>query len=61
MNEIREDEIFICFRHTNGAVIARTSQPEVGWLFWRSREDEMMIQQIVDACNRTAIDSAPRK
>lgn len=45
----------------NGAVIARTSQPEVGWLFWRSREDEMMIQQIVDACNRIPIDSASRK
>ena len=49
------------FRHTNGAVIARTSQPEVGWLFWRSREDEAMIQQIVDACNRPAMDSSPRK
>ena len=38
------------FRHSNGAVIARTSQPEIGWLFWRSKEDEKMIQAIINAC-----------
>ncbi len=42
------------FRHNNGAVIARTSQPEVGWLFWRSKEDEKMIQAIIDACKTTS-------
>jgi len=55
--------VFFCqpFRHCNGAVIARTSQPEVGWLFWRSKEDEKMIQAIITACNHTSTDSAPRK
>lgn len=39
------------FRHTgNGAVIARCSQPEVGWLGWRSSEDEYLISAIADAC-----------
>ncbi|CAF5221383.1 unnamed protein product, partial [Rotaria magnacalcarata] len=42
--------------HNNGAVIARTSQPEVGWLFWRSKEDEKMIQAIINACNTTTSD-----
>jgi myotubularin-related protein 3/4 len=41
------------FRHNNGAIIARTSQPEVGWLFWRSKEDEKMIQAIINACKTT--------
>jgi len=49
------------FRHCNGAVIARTSQPEVGWLFWRSKEDEKMIQAIINACNSATADSIPRK
>ncbi|UJR33275.1 hypothetical protein I4U23_020730 [Adineta vaga] len=40
----------IVWRHCNGAVIARTSQPEIGWLFWRSKEDEKMIQAIIKAC-----------
>ncbi|CAF3566019.1 unnamed protein product [Rotaria socialis] len=43
----------IVWRHTNGAIIARTSQPEVGWLFWRSKEDEKMIQAIINACKPT--------
>jgi len=30
----------VVWKHNNGAVIVRTSQPEVGWLFWRSKEDE---------------------
>nr|CAD7201001.1 unnamed protein product [Timema douglasi] len=39
------------FRHTgNGAVIARCSQPEVGWLGWRSSEDEDLLKAIADAC-----------
>ena len=33
-----------------GAVIARCSQPEVGWLGWRSSEDEDLIKAISDAC-----------
>ncbi|CAF1456062.1 unnamed protein product [Adineta steineri] len=51
----------IVWRHHNGAVIARTSQPEVGWLFWRSKEDEKMIQAIIHACNSTTADSTPRE
>ncbi len=53
--------IYFDFRHSNGAVIARTSQPEVGWLFWRSKEDEKMIQAIINACNIATADSIPRK
>jgi hypothetical protein len=55
------DFIFCFYRHSNGAVIARTSQPEVGWLFWRSKEDEKMIQAIITACNTSTTDSVPRK
>lgn len=35
---------------TNGAVLARCSQPEVGWLGWRSAEDEELVRAIADAC-----------
>lgn len=35
---------------TNGAVIARCSQPEVGWLGWRSQEDESLLHAIGTAC-----------
>jgi myotubularin-related protein 3/4 len=48
-----------CFRHSNGAVIARASQPEVGWLFWRSKEDEKMIQAIINACKPEITDAPP--
>jgi myotubularin-related protein 3/4 len=50
------------FRHQNGAVIARSSQPEVGWLFWRSKGDEKMIQAIINACQITVTkDSIPHE
>ncbi|KAL1500857.1 hypothetical protein ABEB36_006281 [Hypothenemus hampei] len=40
------------WRHTkNGAVIARCSQPEVGWFGWRSSEDEDLLKAISEACN----------
>jgi len=35
----------------NGAVIARSSQPEVGWLGWRSSEDEDLLKALADACS----------
>lgn len=35
----------------NGAVIARSSQPEVGWLGWRSPEDEDLLKALSDACS----------
>ncbi|XP_063929723.1 myotubularin-related protein 4 isoform X2 [Zophobas morio] len=42
----------VVWRHTkNGAVIARCSQPEVGWLGWRSSEDEDLIKAISQACS----------
>ncbi|XP_036149000.1 myotubularin-related protein 3 isoform X3 [Monomorium pharaonis] len=42
----------IVWRHVNnGAVIARSSQPEVGWLGWRSSEDEDLLKALADACS----------
>ncbi|CAF1398261.1 unnamed protein product [Rotaria sordida] len=43
----------IVWRHSNGAIIVRAGQPEVGWPFRRSKEDEKMIQAIINACNGT--------
>lgn len=43
---------------TNGAVIARCSQPEVGWFGWRSQEDENLLHAIGTAC---AMDSSSFK
>lgn len=33
-----------------GVVIARSSQPEVGWFGWRSNDDEKLLKKIADAC-----------
>lgn len=45
----------VVWRHmTNGAAIARCSQPEVGLLGWRSPEDEALLHAIGTAC---AVDS----
>ncbi|CAK9815996.1 Myotubularin-related protein 4 [Anthophora plagiata] len=42
----------VVWRHVNnGAVIARSSQPEVGWLGWRSTEDESLLKALSDACS----------
>lgn len=41
----------VVWRHVGtGAVLARSSQPEVGWLGWRSKEDEQLIRCIAEAC-----------
>ncbi|KOB68131.1 Myotubularin, partial [Operophtera brumata] len=41
----------VVWRHRgNGAVIARSSQPEVGWLGWRSSEDERLLAALGSAC-----------
>jgi len=46
------------YRHPeNGAVIARCSQPEVGWLGWRSQEDERLLQAIGEACASKQLDN----
>ncbi|CAH0713987.1 unnamed protein product, partial [Brenthis ino] len=43
----------VVWRHRGtGAVIARASQPEVGWLGWRSSEDERLLAAFVAACNQ---------
>lgn len=41
----------VVWRHkTSGAVLARCSQPEVGWLGWRNPKDEQLLKAIADAC-----------
>jgi myotubularin-related protein 3/4 len=31
-------------------VLARSSQPTVGWLGWRNTQDEAMLKAIADSC-----------
>lgn len=41
----------VVWRHKqSGAVLARSSQPEVGWLGWRSSKDEQLLKALADAC-----------
>lgn len=41
----------VVWRHKqSGAVIARSSQPEVGWLGWRCSKDEQLLKALADAC-----------
>ncbi|XP_076180922.1 phosphatidylinositol-3,5-bisphosphate 3-phosphatase MTMR4 isoform X2 [Ptiloglossa arizonensis] len=54
----------VVWRHVNnGAVLARSSQPEVGWLGWRSPEDEDLLKALANACSYdkelTMMDSIP--
>ena len=46
---------------TNGAVIARCSQPEVGWLGWRSQEDEALLHAIGTACAMDSVSASLKK
>lgn len=40
----------VVWRHAQtGAVLSRCSQPEVGWLGWRSADDEDLVRAIADA------------
>jgi myotubularin-related protein 3/4 len=41
----------VTWRHSSGAVIARSSQPEVGWLGWRNNKDEELLKALADACS----------
>lgn len=41
----------------NGCVIARSSQPVVGWLGWRNPQDEKLLQNILRICNDDTHDS----
>ena len=34
----------------NGAVLARSSQPNVGFFGWRLNEDEQLLKEIADCC-----------
>lgn len=41
----------VVWRHKgSGAIIARCSQPEVGWLGWRNSKDEQLLKAFSDAC-----------
>ncbi|XP_055914062.1 myotubularin-related protein 3 isoform X3 [Eupeodes corollae] len=41
----------VVWRHKkSGAVIARCSQPEVGWLGWRNSKDEQLLKALAEAC-----------
>lgn len=52
----------VVWRHmTNGAVIARCSQPEVGWLGWRSPEDEALLHAIGTACAVNSVSASLKK
>ena len=42
--------LFLFFCELLGACLARCSQPEVGWLGWRSTNDENLVKAIADAC-----------
>ena len=49
-------------RHmTNGAVIARCSQPEVGWFGWRSQEDETLLHALGKACATDSVSASLKK
>lgn len=50
------------WRHQkNGCIIARSSQPEVGWLGWRSNQDETLLQSMIDACSSNSKDYQLKK
>ncbi|CAF3715782.1 unnamed protein product [Rotaria sp. Silwood1] len=44
----------IVWRHINGAIIAGAGQPEVSWSPRRSKEDENMIQAIINSCEKNS-------
>ena len=39
-----------CRHQQNGAVIARSSQPMIGVLYWRSQEGENFLKTLSEAC-----------
>ena len=40
----------LCRDVRSGVVLARSSQPEVGWLGWRNTQDESLLQAIAVSC-----------
>lgn len=42
--------VFPCRDTISGAVLARTSQPEVGWFGWRNTQDENFLQSVAASC-----------
>lgn len=43
----------------NGAVLARSSQPNVGLLAWRLNEDELLLKAIADSCDSKSKSEQP--
>ena len=47
-----QDVLVLAYRDArSGAVLARCSQPTVGWLGWRSPPDENLLKEISKACS----------
>lgn len=51
----------LCRDVRNGAVLARSSQPEVGWLGWRNAQDENFLQSVAVSCGSNLGNSVPQK
>lgn len=52
----------VVWRHEkNGCIIARSSQPEVGWLGWRSDQDEILLNALVTSCISSSISFTSKK
>lgn len=50
----------VTWRHSSGAIISRSSQPEVGWLGWRNNKDEQHLKAFCDACSFDNGDPSPK-
>lgn len=47
----------VVWRHRgSGAIMARCSQPELGWLGWRNPNDEAMVSALVAACHKDRLE-----
>ena len=55
---MRHDGVVLGRDRSSGVVIARCSQPEVGWLGWRNTKDENFLQAIAATCALSAVTMA---
>lgn len=47
----------VVWRHRDsGAIMARCSQPELGWLGWRNGKDEALVSAFVNACHQDRLE-----